>query len=39
MMEEIFKAKEGSVLIDKELESLLPIKNLDNTKTVTGGNQ
>lgn len=39
MMEEIFKAKQGSVLIDKELESLLPIKNLDNTKTVTGGNQ
>ena len=37
MMEEIFKAKKGSVLIDKELESLLPIKNLDNSKVSTQG--
>jgi membrane protease subunit HflK len=41
MMEEIFKAKKGSVLIDKELESLLPIKNLDNSKvnSAQGGQQ
>ena len=41
MMEEIFKAKKGSVLIDKELESLLPIKNLDNSKvnSAQGGKQ
>ena len=41
MMEEIFKAKQGSVLIDKELESLLPIKNLDNSKvnSAQGGKQ
>ena len=33
-MEEIFAASEGSTLIDKNLESVLPIKNLS-----TGGNQ
>jgi membrane protease subunit HflK len=39
MVEEVFKDEEGTVILDRNFDNFLPLRNLDSSRTSTGGRE
>jgi membrane protease subunit HflK len=39
MIEEVFGEEEGTVILDRNFDNFLPLRNLDSSRAATGGRE